>query len=506
MNRKTYLLGIDNGGTVCKAAVFDTEGRQIMKKGIQIPFAVNQNGFTERDPHEIIEKNYELIRSITSELDGDIIAVGLSGHGKGLYLLDKEGNTLGNGIGSTDSRALSYELEAKENGLAEKVYSHTFQKVLACQPVCLLRWLKENDRAVYEKIGTVFSVKDLVGYALTGSIAAEMTDMSGTNLVSLAKKDYDPVLTELFGIPEMVGCLPKLISSFDIRGYVTEKAAKKTGLPVNLPVSGGMFDIDACALGAGTFAEGDLCIIAGTWSINEYISKVPVKAAAMNSFWCDADYYLAEESSAASAGNLEWMRDILKDRSYRELDELAEGVPADKSAAVFLPFLYASNLDPMAKASLVGLESGYGEGEVIRAIYEGVVFSGYTHLERLLNSMEAPPKKLKLAGGVVNSPFWTQMFADVSGIPVETAEKTELGCKGAAMSAGIVAGVYKDAEDAVNSCVRPGRLVIPDPQMTAIYRKKYEIYRKTEESLRPVWQSMQKFKKKMRGVDNVRST
>ena len=455
---------------------------------------MNENGHTERDPHDIIAKNFDLIKIITDELDGDIVGIGLSGHGKGLYLLDKDGNPLGGGIGSTDSRALSYELEANENGLADSVYPYTFQKVLACQPVCLLRWMKDNDRETYDKIGSVFAVKDLVGYALTGSIAAERTDMSGTNLVSLASGSYDKKLTELFGISEIDGCLPRLISSFDVRGYVTEDVAKKTGLPAGIPVSGGMFDIDACALGAGTFAEGDLCIIAGTWSINEYITKAPVKGAAMNSFWCVDGYYLAEESSAASAGNLDWMRDILKDRSYSELDKLAESVLAEKSAAVFLPFLYASNLDPLAKASLVGLESGYGEGEVIRAIYEGVVFSGYTHLERLLGSMDTPPSKLKLAGGVVNSTFWTQMFADVAGIPVETAEKTELGCKGAAISAGIAAGIFKDAKEATEACVRPGSLIEPNLEMTEIYRKKYNLYRTVEESLRPVWQAVKEFK------------
>ncbi|MBQ4575500.1 MAG: carbohydrate kinase [Clostridia bacterium] len=495
MNKKRYLLGIDNGGTLCKAAVFDTDGRQIIKKEIRIPLTVNENGRTERDPHEIIEKNFTLIREITAELDGEIAAVGLSGHGKGLYLLDKEGKPLGNGIGSTDSRALSYELEAAENGLSDEVYPYTYQKILACQPVCLLRWLKEHDRDTYDRIGAILSVKDLVGYALTDVIAAELTDMSGTNLLSLASGGYDPKLTELFGISEINSALPELISSFALRGYVTEEASRATGLPAGIPVSGGMFDIDACALGAGTFAEGDLCIIAGTWSINEYITGTPVRAAAMNSFWCVDGYYLAEESSAASAGNLEWMRDILKDRSYKELDALAEAVSPEKSAAVFLPFLYASNLDPLAKASLVGLESGYGEGEVILAIYEGVVFSGYTHLERLLNSMETPPSRLKLAGGVVNSPFWTQMFADVAGIPVETAEKTELGCKGAAMSAGIAAGIYSDAKEAVSACVKPGNPVEPNTALTPIYRKKYEIYRKTEETLRPVWKAMKDFRK-----------
>ena len=103
-------------------------------------------------------------------------------------------------------------------------------------------------------------------------------------------------------------------------------------------------------------------------------------------------------------------------------------------------------------------------------------------------------EKLKLAGGVVNSPFWTQMFADVAGIPVETAEKTELGCKGAAMSAGIAAGIFRDAQEAVASCVKAGSLIYPDPAMTAVYRRKYAIYRKTEEALRPVWQAMKAFR------------
>ena len=491
---KCYLLGIDSGGTVCKAAVFDTRGRQILKKSIQIPLTVNENGRTERNMLEIAEKTVELIRRITSELDGKITAVGLSGHGKGLYLLDKTGKPLGNGIGSTDSRALEIEKSIRESGLEDTVYKHTFQKVLACQPVCLLKWLKEKDRSTYDRIGTVFSVKDYIGYVLTGEIKAELTDMSGTNLVSLAKCDYDPSLTDLFGIPEVYPCLPPLIRSFDVRGHVTKEAARKTGLPEGIPVSGGMFDIDACALGAGTFNEGDLCMIAGTWSINEYISRTPVRDAAMNSFWCVDGFFLAEESSAASAGNLEWMRQILKDKSYSELDALVEGTPADKNAVLFFPFLFSSNLVPYARASLIGLDSGCGEGDVIRAIYEGVVFSGYTHLERLLRNMKKPPAKLKLAGGVVNSPVWTQMFADIAGIPVEAAEKTELGCKGAAISAGIASGIFRDASEAVSLSVEPGVIYYPNPEMTEICRRKYAIYRQAEECLRPVWREMKDFR------------
>lgn len=130
----------------------------------------------------------------------------------------------------------------------------------------------------------------------------------------------------------------------------------------------------------------------------------------------------------------------------------------------------------------------------MRAIYEGVVFSGYTHLERLLKSMSNPPAKLKLAGGVVNSPIWIQMFADVAGIPVEAAEKIELGCKGAAMSAGVAAEIFRDVSDAVSCCVKPGAIYYPNEEMTEISRRKYTVYRRAEECLRPVWREIKTFR------------
>ncbi len=247
-----------------------------------------------------------------------------------------------------------------------------------------------------------------------------------------------------------------------------------------------------CA-GAGTLKENDLCAIAGTWSINEYISAKPMPDV-MNSLWCVEGLYLVEESSVASAGNLEWMRSVLKDRSYEALDDMVVSIAPADSNAVFFPFLYASNLNPQAKSALIGLSSGDGEAEIIRAVYEGVVFSGYTHLERLLAKMDKLPSVVKLTGGVNHSIVWSRMFADVIGLPMEITENTEIGCKGAAMSAGVAAGIYKDASDAVETCVKPGRVIYPDPAMTEVYRRKYQLYRLAERSLGEFWQAADQIK------------
>ncbi len=487
---KKYLLGIDNGGTVSKAALFDLEGRQVLKSSVRIPMDTPAAGFTQRKMADIRDKNYELIRDITSRCDGEIVSVGFSGHGKGLYVLGRDGEFIYDGIGSTDSRALSYELMWNSDGTAERIYEKTAQKIMACQPAALLRWFKDNNREVYDKIGYVLSVKDFIRYTLCGEIFAEYTDVSGTNLLNLKTREYDRELLREFGIEEMYDCLPPIRSSDEVCGTVTAECAEKTGLRVGTPVVGGMFDIDACAAAMGNIHPDDMCVIAGTWAINEYVSErmVDDKSVSMNSVFCDPRYYLAEESSAASCGNLEWIRDIIKDTSYAELDKMVESVDPSKHSVIYLPFLYASNENPLAKASFIGLGGHHTTADVVRAVFEGVAFSHKTHINALLESKGSTPDKIRLAGGVVNSKVWTQMFADVIGIPLEVVKQDELGAKGAAMAAGIGAGVYADYADAAEKCVRVSDTVMPDPAAVTIYENKYKKYKAVVNALDGVWE------------------
>ena len=111
-------------------------------------------------------------------------------------------------------------------------------------------------------------------------------------------------------------------------------------------------------------------------------------------------------------------------------------------------------------------------------------------MNALLKSRRDVPEKLRLAGGVVNSPVWTRIFTDVLNIPAEIIENDELGAKGAAMSAGIAAGVYKDCEDAADKCVSVSSIVAPDPDGVRIYGKKYEKYRAAVDALDSAWEKL----------------
>lgn len=488
---KKYLLGIDNGGTYSKAALFDFDGNQIRKAFVKIPVYAPQEGFTQRSLEEIRIANDKIIRELVSECEGEIVSIGVTGHGKGLYLLGKDKEFLYSGIGSTDKRALKYEVEWGNDGTSQKVYEKTAQKVIACQPVALLRWLKDHERDVYDQIGYILSIKDFIRYCLTGEIFAEYTDLSGTNLLNLKTKQYDKELLQIFGIDEMQDKLPEIRKSCEVAGRISKEAAKRTGLEEGIPVVGGMFDIDASALAMGNIHLMDMCVIAGTWGINEYVSSELIGNGeiSMNSIFCEPQYYLAEESSATSAGNLEWIAELFAQSSYDEINKMVESVPST-GKLYYMPFLYASNENPLAKGMFIGLDGSHTRAHILRAVYEGVVFAHYTHIRTLLKNRPTP-EVIRLAGGVVNSDVWSQMFADVFGLPIMLIRAEELGAKGAAMAAGIGAGVYQNYQDAVNHCVHSGKILYPNLEQTEIYQKKYSHYREILDALDSVWEKIE---------------
>ncbi len=321
-----YLVGIDNGGTFSKAAVFDEDGNQISVASVGTVTITPKPGYTERHMEQLWQVNAEAVRNAIAKSGIDpkqIAGVSFSGHGKGLYLVDQDGKPAYNGILSTDSRAWEYIEKWYKDGTNQKVYPKTYQEILVMQPVALLAWMKDHAPEVLQKTRYIFAVKDYIRYMLTGEAYAEYTDFTGANLVNLNTGAYDRELLELFGIGEVYEKLPPLRYSCDVCGHVTKKASLETGLPEGIPVAAGMFDVDACGIASGLADEEQMCMIAGTWSINEFIARSPVTdgSVALNSMFCIPGYYLVEESSPTSAGNMEWFIRNLMDYEKKEAEE-----------------------------------------------------------------------------------------------------------------------------------------------------------------------------------------
>ena len=178
-------LGLDNGGTNTKAALFDVRGRQLGVESVATNPITPAPGLVERDMEEMWDDNCAVIRRLlekTGTDPGDIAGIGLCGHGKGLYLWGKDDRPVRRGILSADNRAWRYPLGWKADGTEAAAFAWTCQHVLACQPVSLLAWLRDNEPGALEKTRWVFECKDYVRFRLTGEARAEITDYSGSEI------------------------------------------------------------------------------------------------------------------------------------------------------------------------------------------------------------------------------------------------------------------------------------------------------------------------------------
>jgi xylulokinase len=192
----------------------------------------------------------------------------------------------------------------------------------------------------------------------------------------------------------------------------------------------------------------------------------------------------------AAGLSLRWVRDHVADAeqalaghlgldAYDLLVREAERAAPGCEGLLFLPYLMgerAPHLDPDARGGWIGLTARHGRAELIRAVLEGVTYSLRDCVE-LLKDAGLPVSDVRASGGGARSAFWRQMQADVFGVPVATLEIAEGPAYGAALLAGVGAGVYPDVAAACDQTLREGSRTLPDPARQATYERYYQVYR-----------------------------
>jgi L-xylulokinase len=502
-----YLLGIDNGNTVSKAALFDLKGKEIAIASCNADTEYPHPGWTERGMEILWQSTASAIREVLfkSGVKADEIAgIGNTGHGNGVYLLDKQGRPLRNGIQSMDTRAAGVVDEWNQRNLHAQVFPLTIQSFWPAQPNALLAWLKKYEPQNYERLGAILMVKDYIKYRLTGEITGDYTDMSATSLMDVQNHGYSRELMALYDLSEAFDALPPLKYSSEICGQLTASAAQETGLAVGTPVVGGMIDVDASAIGAGAIHPKQACLVMGSWSINEVITQEPIVDASifMTTLFASPGLFLTIEGSATSATNLEWFvnqccgdeRAEAKRRGisvYEVCSEEVASLPPGSTNIIFHPFLYGSNVQPTARAGFYGVAGWHTRAHLLRALYEGVVFGHLSHIEKL-RTAGAKIDSARLAGGGSRSPVWSQMFADTIQVPMEVSDGNELGARGAALAAGIGAGIYRDFAEAVQQAVSVVRVHEPIPTNTPLYLARYFEYERLAQVMQAPWLELSK--------------
>jgi L-xylulokinase len=486
------ILGIDIGNTVVKAVLFDLAGNQVARHRVDGTTLKPAPGMVERPVAELWANAREAIAGCLAGVDpARIVAIGLAGHGNGLYLLDRQGEPL-LGIQSLDSRAaaLAGELD-RTTGAA--LWAICGQRPWPAQTPALLAWVRAHLPEVYARAGTLCFAKDIIGRNLTGRVASEVSDMSGAGLLRLPEARYDADLMALYGLTDAMPLLPHLAQPTEIVGHVTPAAARATGLPAGTPVVAGYFDVVASALGSGAVGAGAASIVVGSWSINQVFADTPARDPGVFMVAAFGPGRFANmDNSATSAANLEWYARTLVEReghhgdAFALVNDLVGRAAMAADDPMFHPFLYGGRHGAHQRAGFYGLAGWHDEGHLLRALYEGVAFEHRRHVE-VLTGAGTPLTEVYLSGGGTRSSHWPQMMADVLGLPVRLGTAEETGALGAAIAASVGIGLRANEEAAVAAMTRPRAVLTPDAARRDLHNRRFALWQRLTAAMEPFW-------------------
>jgi L-xylulokinase len=498
-----YVIGIDAGGTMTKAAMFDMTGREMACARRKNVMAFPHPGWTERDPDQMWHSAAAAVAEVL-QISGcspsDIAAVSVAGYGAGLYLVDQVGDPVRAGIVSTDSRAADLVAEWTAAGLVDQVMPMIQQRVWPGQSLVLLGWLQRHEPDALARSHRVLWCKDFLRSRLCGDFSTDPTDAAIAGLIDTTRGAYAEDAIRLLGLDAWLPLLPAIGAATEIVGGITAAAARLTGLLEGTPVVRGVVDVTAAALSSGVTRPAQMSVVAGTFSINSTLHASP--RTSIQPF-LQAPYplggYLATEGAATSASNLEWMVKSLLCHGGSLPTHLGDGIydlvnagvarkvgaPRD---ALFFPFLFGG--PDGAPAGLVGMTADYSFDDIMLSVFEGIVFAHKVDVDRLLSGPDAArPEMVRLAGGASRSSIWSDIFADVLGLPVEVPEGSELGALGVAICAATAIGAYPTLEAAVAGMTRITRRHDVNAGRAKPHLKKYPRYIALARAFAAAWVS-----------------
>jgi L-xylulokinase len=497
-----FILGIDAGGTAVKAAAYSLAGEERGVTGRTFRPLTPAPGHAERDPKALWQAVCEVIHAVLAGAGltaADIAAVGVTGYGNGIYLVDAAGRPVANALLSADVRAVDIVEDWRRQGLEPGEMALVGKPFWPGSSLSVLAWFRRHRPELLARAAAMLCGKDYLRLRLTGRTAAEITDQSTASLLPLGQRARDPKVLGLVGLDDCERLLADLIEPSAIAGEVTAKAAAETGLRPGTPVSAGCCDNLAVMYGTGAIGLGEVVVMSGTWGLHQAIvdRQPPVGRIGFVNHAMAPGQWLLIEGSPSSASSFEWFVETFLRRADRKEPaerayELANAAiaatdPADPPV-FFLPFLNGAADALHARAGLVGFSTWHGLGHAVRAVYEGVAFEHRRHFERLLGVC-ARPASARFAGGPARSREWAAIFAAALGLRLEVPQGEEFGARGAAILAALATGHFPDIGSAVRAMTALSHVVEPEPRLQGLLDCRFAVYGRLHETLRPYWQA-----------------
>jgi xylulokinase len=485
----SYLIALDAGASEIKVSIFDRAGHEVANARRDCPSNAPQPGWAECPPEVLTRWPLEILREAleTSSVPLDeIVAVGVTGSRATVLPIGGDGEPCGSTIFWYDRRASE---EADELGRRldgpDRFQQLTGIPLDATPSVAKIMWLRRHRSHIFDTAALFAIPQSAVLNALTGSgWSCDVSYGSYVGLMDLETRRWNNELLAASGISS--AALPELVPAGTVTGTVGAAAAAATGLARSVKVVASGSDSACFKIGAGIEGTGVASIYIGTAGVVGVITDRPVRDARLTCCPSALPGYWDTEGLLLTAGSAyRWLRDLLNEaqsgggsRTFSDLDTLAAKAPPGSDGLLMVPHLAGSGT-PLWRAKASGLVSGlrlsHTLSSLIRAVLEGVAYAQRHALDAVAEHV-SPLSRLRFTGGGAASALWAQIIADVTGIPVSVPASRESTALGAALVAGVAAGMYPDYRSAIAAVAGPERHFQPDSAAYETYAAGYRSY------------------------------
>lgn len=490
-----YYIGIDLGTSSTKMLLLDEQGVIHAEVAHDYPLEFPQPGWSQQDPAhwwQAVKKGMpQLLKGIDA---GSVAGIGVAGQMHGLVVLDENDNIIRPAILWNDGRTAK-QVDYLNNVIGkDKLSALTANIAFAGFTAPKILWMQENEPENFARIAKIMLPKDYVNYLLTGVHACDYSDASGMLLLDVEHKCWSREMLVLCGVQERQ--MPKLFESYECIGTLKPEIAAELGLPETVKVCAGAGDNAAAAVGTGVVGQGGCNISLGT-SGTVFISSKSFGVDDTNALHAfahaDGGWHLMGCMLSAASCNKWLLEDI-----FKTSDHAAEQAPISdeklgKNHVFFLPYLMGERSpinDTNARGTFIGMTMDTTRADLVQAVLEGVAFAIRDSVE-VARSLGITIDSSMICGGGAKSKLWKKIMANVLGAELRSPASEQGPGMGGAMLAMVACGAYESVGAACEKLVAVAETVKPEPELTALYEKRYQQFRKIYPAVKNLFPEIQ---------------
>lgn len=494
------IIAHDLGTTGNKASLHHPDGRLTDAVTVNYPAHFAAGGIAEQDPEDWWGAVVSATRSLMEKSGAtaeSISGIVISGQMMGAVLLGADDRPVRPAIIWADTRSSAQYhqlLDALGDDAAYNILGHRLNPTYSLEKIM---WVRDNEPDVWSRVRRVCVAKDYVALRISGRLATDRSDASGTNAYDQQAGTWSTDLLAAANLP--VELFPEILEATDVLGAVTAEAAGALGLREGTPIVMGGGDGPLAAVGAGVVSPEDGAYVSlGTSSWISFVTDVPVLDPSLRTFTFNnvvPGTFIPTATMQAGGASIQWFSEIFNpDPTSKDtaalIDEASSDV--DTEGLIFLPYLLGERSplwEPSARGAFIGLARHHTRAHMMRAVMEGVAYNLLTCICAFRDSGHPIDRITAVSGGAQSDTF-LQVLADVWGIPVLRRNIVdEANSLGAAVTGAVGLGLADFS--AARSLSDIAGEFIPHHALTQSHQERYALFNDAVEALLPWFQRAQ---------------